>query len=88
MGSIGVILVYRPTGGKTVPLANVRNPAVVEAAACEAILAAEKRATEAGRHDEGLGTIARAGARRLVDILTAFVPEIAPSQAPRRAKKR
>jgi len=74
-GKIHVVLVCE-RAGRTIPLARVADDALVDTVARSAIAAATSRADEIARADTVLGTIERAEARRLSEVLSALLPGI------------
>lgn len=73
---VHVVLVCE-RAGRAIPLARVADPALVASAARTAIAAARARADEIAKADAVLGTIERAEAHRLSEVLGALLPGVA-----------
>ena len=75
-GSVSLLLVYEPSGGRPLTVARVADPRMLVDAAHMAILAAEQRAAELAEADRVLGEVERAEAGRLRKVLTLLIPEL------------
>jgi len=81
-GSISLLLVYEPAGGRPLTVARVADPRMLLEAAQIAILAAEQRAGEMAAADHVLGEVERAEAGRLRKVLSLLVPELKTRETP------
>ncbi len=63
-------------GGRAIPLARIADATLVASAARSAIAAAAARADEIAKADAILGTIERAEAHRLSEVLGALLPGV------------
>ena len=79
-GSVSLLLVYEPAGGRPLTVARVQDRRMLLHAAQLAILAAEQRAEEFGAADRLLGEVERAEAGRLRRVLSLLVPELTATQ--------
>jgi hypothetical protein len=81
-GSVSLLLVYEPAGGRALTVARVTDPRMLLDAAQVAILAAELRAEELTAADRVLGEVERAEAGRLRKVLSLLVPELKTRESP------
>jgi hypothetical protein len=77
--SISLILVYEPNESLQgpIPIARISDPVLSLAAARSAIAAAEARAADFSRMDGLLAEVEMAEARRLREVLSLLIPDLA-----------
>ena len=75
-GTVTLLLVYEPAGGRPLTVARVQDRRMLLDAAHLAILVAEQRAEELAAADRVLGEVERAEAGRLRRVLSLLVPDL------------
>jgi hypothetical protein len=75
-GTVSLLLVNEPSGGRPLTVARVEDARMLVDAAHAAILAAERRAAELAGADCLLGEVERAEAGRLRTVLTLLIPAL------------
>ena len=80
-GTVSVLVVYEPPGGRPLTVARVRDQRMLVDVAEIAILAAEQRAEELAAADPVLGEVERAEAGRLRNVLNLLIPELKAREA-------
>ena len=69
-----LLIVLESTEGKAVPLATVRNPDILHAAAAEAVRELKSQAVSLGVRDHSMGIVAAEDACRLERTLAQLLP--------------
>jgi hypothetical protein len=80
-GTVSVLVVYEPPGGRPLTVARVRDHRVLLDVAELAIMAAEHKAEELASADPVFGEVERAEAGRLRNVLNLLIPELRAREA-------